>query len=81
MVRAGRKFVLSFGSNFSYTVIMKKSITVKRKSVGRPPTGVDPLVGVRFPKQTIAKIDAFAKLNDISRSEAVRRLLDQALNA
>jgi hypothetical protein len=46
---------------------------------GRPPTGVDPLVGVRFPRETITQIDTWAKVNATSRSDAVRRLVDAAL--
>jgi hypothetical protein len=58
---------------------MGKSITVKRKSPGRPATGTDPLVGVRFPSSEIARIDAWAGANGISRSEAIRRLIGKAL--
>jgi Arc/MetJ-type ribon-helix-helix transcriptional regulator len=58
---------------------MLKSISVKRKKRGRPPTGVDPLVGVRLPPQMISNIDRWAKENDLSRSEAIRRLLEKAL--
>jgi hypothetical protein len=45
----------------------------------RPPTGVDPLVGVSFPKETIAALDARAKAEKISRSEAIRRLVELGL--
>ena len=58
---------------------MVKSITVKRKKRGRPATGVDPLVGVRFPKEDIAAIDAWAKVNEMSRSHAIRRLVELGL--
>jgi hypothetical protein len=58
---------------------MVKSISVKRKSVGRPATGVDPLVGVRFPQDVINKIDTWAKLSALSRSEAIRRLVELGL--
>jgi hypothetical protein len=51
---------------------------VKRKP-GRPATGVDPLVGVRFPISSIAQIDAWAAERKISRSEAIRRLVEIAL--
>ena len=48
---------------------------------GRPPTGVDPLVGARFPKEDIAKIDAWAKVEKVSRSEAIRRLVELGLKS
>ncbi len=62
---------------------MKSSITVKQKKRGRPPTGVDPLVGVRFPQPMIDTIDAWAAKagDDVSRSEAIRRLVDLGLKA
>jgi hypothetical protein len=58
---------------------MKKSISVKPKRVGRPPTGKDPIVGARFPKEAISQIDAWANANNTSRSEAIRRLVELGL--
>jgi hypothetical protein len=61
---------------------MTKSISVKRKKRGRPATGTDPLVGVRFPPETIKAIDDWAKREKAgSRSEAVRRMVEQSLVA
>jgi Arc/MetJ-type ribon-helix-helix transcriptional regulator len=61
---------------------MPKSISVKRKKRGRPATGTDPLIGVRFPPETIKAIDDWAKRENAgSRSEAVRRMVDQSLAA
>jgi hypothetical protein len=62
---------------------MKPSITVKQKKRGRPATGVDPLVGVRFPQSAIDSIDAWAAKAgaDVSRSEAIRRLVALGLKA
>jgi len=79
VVRAGGKLTLSFGSLIRYTAIVATSIAVKRKKRGRPATGVDPLVGVRIPKETIAEIDAWARSNDTTRSEAIRRLVERGL--
>jgi Arc/MetJ-type ribon-helix-helix transcriptional regulator len=59
-----------------------KSIKVKRKKRrrGRPATGKDPLVGVRLPPEMIKQIDTWAKREGVaSRSEAIRRLVDQSL--
>ena len=61
-----------------------KSIKVKpkRRGRGRPATGKDPLVGVRLPPQIITQIDTWAKREGVaSRSEAIRRLVDQSLVA
>jgi hypothetical protein len=58
---------------------MKKSTTVKPKR-GRPPTGGrHPFVGIRLPRDLIARIERWAKLNEINRSEAIRRLIEHSL--
>jgi hypothetical protein len=52
------------------------------KRIGRPPTGMDPMVGVRMPpakRKEIAKWAA-AQPDRPSFSEAVRRLVDIGLN-
>jgi Ribbon-helix-helix protein, copG family len=58
---------------------MKKSIKVMPKRRGRPATGKDPQVILRMPPDQIKRVEAWAKLNKITRSEAIRRLLDDAL--
>jgi hypothetical protein len=58
---------------------MAKSISVKRKKKGRPATGTDPLVGVRIPVELIAEIDAWAMPEQLTRSEAIRRLVELGL--
>jgi hypothetical protein len=62
---------------------MKASITVKRKKRGRPATGTDPLVGVRFPQSLIDTIDAWGAANEqpLTRSHAIRRLVELGLKA
>ena len=73
---------LPFGLLFSYTENMAKSTkSVIQKTCGRPATGVDPLVALRFPVTTIAVIDARAAKDEISRSEAIRRLVEIGLEA
>jgi hypothetical protein len=59
----------------------RKSIMVKPKKRGRPPMGGrDPLVGTRMPRALIQELDAWATHNtEGSRSEAIRRLVEQAL--
>jgi Arc/MetJ-type ribon-helix-helix transcriptional regulator len=59
-----------------------KKAKPKKRGRGRPATGKDPLVGVRLPTERIKQIDAWAKREDVvSRSEAIRRLVDQSLVA
>jgi metal-responsive CopG/Arc/MetJ family transcriptional regulator len=36
-------------------------------------------VGIRLPQELIVRIDAWGKLSGITRSEAIRRLIEQAL--
>ena len=57
----------------------KKSKIKVHPKKGRPATGKDPLLSARLPQELIAGIEKWAKLNDISRSEAIRRLLVHAL--
>lgn len=67
------KLPLPIGSFKRYTEIVtgKSTVSVKRKP-GRPATGTDPLVGVRFPKALLDQVDAYAKFTGMSRSEAIR---------
>ena len=58
---------------------MKQSISVARKKRGRPATGTDPHIGVRFPEELTEQIDTFAKIRELSRSEAIRRLVEMGL--
>lgn len=60
---------------------MRKSINVTQKKRGRPATGHDPFLTARVPQDVIDAIEAWAAASDISRSEAVRRLLELGLGA
>ena len=69
---------------------MQKSISVKRKMAaarapgkpGRPATGTEPLYGVRIGDGLIQQIMQWADANGpLSRSEAIRRLVELGLNA
>jgi len=62
-----------------YYGLMVQSITGIRKKRGRPATGSDPQVIVRLPSAVIEAIDARAAENGVTRSEAIRRLLELAL--
>jgi hypothetical protein len=49
---------------------------------GRPfAGGRDPLVAARLPTELTRRIDAWAKLHEVTRSEAMRQLLEQALSS
>jgi hypothetical protein len=54
--------------------------TVQSKN-GRPKTTTDPLISVRLSPRTVRGIDRWAKRDHITRSEAIRRLLNGALRA
>ena len=57
---------------------MAKSISVKRKK-GRPATGTEPLYGVRIADNLMKQIMDWGKAQDVSRSEAIRRLVELGL--
>jgi hypothetical protein len=67
-----------------YTENMAKSSkSVIPKKRGRPATGRDPLIAFRLPPETIAALTAWAarQLDNPSRSEALRRLIDLGMKA
>jgi hypothetical protein len=60
---------------------MTKSISARRKKRGRPATGTDPMFGLRISDELMTEIAKWAEANDISRSEAIRRLVELGLRA
>lgn len=58
---------------------MKKSISVRPKSPGRPATGRDKLISARLPDEMISDLDSWARANSTTRSEAIRRLVELGL--
>lgn len=58
---------------------MAKSIEVIPKKRGRPATGKDPLLTIRAPAELIASIEAWAEREGLSRSDAVRQLIEAGL--
>jgi hypothetical protein len=62
---------------------MKKSISVNKKSRGRPKKagGVDPVSAVRLATDLTQEIDDWGEKRDLSRSEAIRRLVELGLKA
>jgi Arc/MetJ-type ribon-helix-helix transcriptional regulator len=57
---------------------MPKSISVHQKKRGRPATGRDPAITVRLPVALVSAIDRWGAKNSFGRSEAIRKLLEQA---
>lgn len=66
-----------------YTKSMKKASSVKQKVMGRPRTGITPLMGFRADEATRAAIIKWAERHpDVpSLSEAIRRLVEIGLKA
>ena len=79
-VRAGQEVTASFRPAFTLYVIMAKSISVKRKSVGRPATGTEPLYGVRIADALMKQIMDWARTHGATRSQAIRRLVEIGLD-
>jgi hypothetical protein len=61
--------------------MMKKTISVHKKSRGRPATGQDPLISARVPAEVVTSILAWGKAKGVTRSEAIRRLVELGLKA
>jgi|ERR1700722_1860175 metal-responsive CopG/Arc/MetJ family transcriptional regulator len=58
---------------------MAKSIKVHQKKRGRPATGRDPAITVRLPQTLMIKIEQWGAIRELTRSEAIRGILEQAL--
>ena len=60
---------------------MKKSISVNKKTRGRPKKngGVDPVSAVRLPVDLTQQVDTWGEAHALSRSEAIRRLVELGL--
>jgi hypothetical protein len=79
----GRKCQLPLGLLSCYTKSMKKAAPVKQKVMGRPRTGITPLMGFRADPVIRASIVRWAeKQPDMpTLSEAIRRLVELGLKA
>jgi hypothetical protein len=60
---------------------MARSTSGTPKKRGRPATGRDPLVTARLRAEMIANVEACAANHEVTRSEAIRRLVELGLNA
>jgi len=80
-VRAERKCPLPLGLPLCYTKSMKKARSVKQKVMGRPRTGIRPLMGFRADDMTRAAIVKWAENqpDQPTLSEAIRRLVELGL--
>jgi hypothetical protein len=81
VVRAGGELPLPIGSLFVYDSKMRKSITViqEKRRRGRPATGHDPMFSLRLPLALMERIDQHANVRGESRSEVMRRFLEDGL--
>jgi len=77
----GRKLALPLGSILVYTKIMaKQTKTVHKKPRGRPSgQRYTETIPARLEPSTVAAVDHWAAANDVSRSEAIRRLVELGL--
>jgi predicted DNA binding CopG/RHH family protein len=55
------------------------SIPVTRKKRGRPATGQDPTITVRLAPETISAVEGWAERRGISRSEAIRHMIEATI--
>jgi hypothetical protein len=60
-------------------------MSVSKKATAKPPVAgrkrQDPHVTARLPEEMVRELDHLAHLGGITRSEAIRRLIEQALRA
>ena len=60
----------------------KQDKTVHKKRMGRPPgTKYSETIPARLEPATVVSLDAWATSHDVSRSEAIRRLVELGLKA
>ena len=58
---------------------IRKRVGGKRPGAGRPATGKDPSRTIRLSDEFIATVDAWAEDRGVTRSEAIRRLVELGL--
>lgn len=59
---------------------MAKSI-LQKKQRGRPPIGVEVSVTARMPPELVEKLEAWAKSRGLTKSQAIRTILAEAVGA
>jgi hypothetical protein len=60
---------------------MKKSVSVKPRGRPKKVGGVDPVSAVRLPVHVTEQVDLWGEKREMSRSEAIRRLVEIALKS
>ena len=65
--------------SLGWTAMSLMARTGKRKNAGRPAIGKDRTYSFRLPAAFVADLDAWAKAHDVSRAEAMRRLVEIGL--
>ena len=69
-------------ARFSCTRILMAKQLVHKKRIGRPPgKKYSETIPARLEPDTLANLDRWAAANDVSRSEAIRRLVELGLKA
>jgi len=58
---------------------MPRPKNIVRRKPGRPKTGITPIVGLRLSNELTAAIDAWGESHQVTRSEAIRRLVELTL--
>jgi hypothetical protein len=56
-----------------------KVIPKKKRGRGRPATGRDPVLAVRLPNELRTTVEEWAKKEKMTRSEAIRMLIERGL--
>jgi hypothetical protein len=59
--------------------MIARSISAKQKKRGRPATGIRPMIGLRLSKVEIGRVDRWAVDHGVTRSEAIRLLIESGL--
>jgi hypothetical protein len=54
-------------------------IPKKKRPRGRPATGRDPVRTVRLPDELIVEVDRWGRERELTRSKAIRALIEQGL--
>ena len=64
------------------SIVIDNQMTKIKKRIGRPPTGMNPMIGFRSPPALTKRLDDWAKrqADKPARGEALRRLLTYALD-
>jgi metal-responsive CopG/Arc/MetJ family transcriptional regulator len=58
---------------------MAKSIKVRHKKRGRPATGKSPTITIRLPQPLIDGLDSWCEESGVTRSDALRNLIESEL--